>query len=368
GWEERLLTSSFSDAVVRQTVITEFASSGKWYALAQYLRGSFEQYPDSWPFYLRALGEQGQIEQMLRALVQIEARLGDKPRDKNIFFCFLMVFAFTGQREPVNWLLDGPLRRIPDSSRGFWRGTAEQTAGDSFAANSFFVPLQQSSHRSISRAVQERRMDPLPVFASKVTTQEQQLLLRTFELFQSAVDEVRGAQKSRPTMTYLLTGLTVVAYGVQLWLSETVSPQYPLQLAALAPELVLHFDQWWRLVGCLFLHGSFTHLFMNCLGLLILGNYVEKTFRGLLFLLIYFGCGIGSSLIVVFLFSAGLISTQVLIGASGAVLGLVGVNAAILAEQYIHHRKAETGQELRAIGFIVVLQVLFDLSTEQVSF
>lgn len=69
------------------------------------------------------------------------------------------------------------------------------------------------------------------------------------------------------------------------------------------------------------MHGSLLHLFGNMLFLWIFGNNIEDYLGRLRFLIFYFACGIGASLVHV-LFH---LNSQVpVIGASGAVSGIMG--------------------------------------------
>jgi membrane associated rhomboid family serine protease len=71
----------------------------------------------------------------------------------------------------------------------------------------------------------------------------------------------------------------------------------------------------------MFLHGSWLHLLGNMLFLFVFGNNVEDRFGRLRFLLFYLGCG----LVATYGFAlANRNSTEVLIGASGAIAGVLG--------------------------------------------
>jgi membrane associated rhomboid family serine protease len=71
----------------------------------------------------------------------------------------------------------------------------------------------------------------------------------------------------------------------------------------------------------LFLHGGWLHILGNMLFLWIFGNNIEDRFGGLRYLLFYLGCGLVAT------YGFALInfrSTEVLIGASGAIAGVLG--------------------------------------------
>ena len=71
----------------------------------------------------------------------------------------------------------------------------------------------------------------------------------------------------------------------------------------------------------MFLHGSWLHLLGNMLFLFIFGNNVEDRFGRLRYLIFYLGCGLLAAYGFAF---ANRNSTEVLIGASGAIAGVLG--------------------------------------------
>lgn len=87
------------------------------------------------------------------------------------------------------------------------------------------------------------------------------------------------------------------------------------------PEWGTAATQPWRLVTYMFLHGSFLHLLFNMLWLWWMGRPVESQLGPRNFLVLFLGSGIGGALINL-LFS-GLFLSNITIGASGAVFGIM---------------------------------------------
>ena len=113
--------------------------------------------------------------------------------------------------------------------------------------------------------------------------------------------------------------------------------------------------QWWRLVTAMFLHAGLLHIGMNMWCLFDLGPAVESLFGSAKFLVIYLVTGI-----VGFLLSLWWSPYGVSIGASGAVLGLVGV----LIGASFHHGglgKAYRGQLWRWVMYIFVFGLFFSV-------
>ena len=71
----------------------------------------------------------------------------------------------------------------------------------------------------------------------------------------------------------------------------------------------------------MFLHGGWAHLFGNMLFLYVFGNNVEDRFGRLRYLLFYLGCGYVATYFFAFINPS---STATLVGASGAIAGVLG--------------------------------------------
>lgn len=94
--------------------------------------------------------------------------------------------------------------------------------------------------------------------------------------------------------------------------------------------------QLWRLIGYQFLHDprSVMHLLMNMLGLYFLGPTLERFWHSKKFLIFYLSCGIAGGIYYILLSNLGVIHKGVLIGASGAILGMLAA-CAILFPHFV---------------------------------
>lgn len=81
----------------------------------------------------------------------------------------------------------------------------------------------------------------------------------------------------------------------------------------------------WRMITSIFLHGSIFHILFNMYALFIFGRLLEQMLGRSRFLALYLLAGLGGSVGVDLLASAG----QPVIGASGAIFGLMGAFFAI---------------------------------------
>jgi len=83
--------------------------------------------------------------------------------------------------------------------------------------------------------------------------------------------------------------------------------------------------QVWRLVTYQFLHDSqnWFHLLFNMLGLFFLGPCLEQLWGPRRFLAFYLSCGVAGGLCYILLAAAGVLAVGPMVGASGAVLGIL---------------------------------------------
>ena len=114
-------------------------------------------------------------------------------------------------------------------------------------------------------------------------------------------------------------------------------------IVGLIPALHLFFEQWlaidtkltatmlqpWRLITYQFLHADAWHIFMNMIGLYFIGPPLERFWRSRQFLLFYLGCGVVAGLTRILLTTTGLLGVGTLVGASGAVLGVIAACAVL---------------------------------------
>ena len=92
--------------------------------------------------------------------------------------------------------------------------------------------------------------------------------------------------------------------------------------------------QWWRLVTYQFLHGGMPHIFFNMLGLFFLGPTLERYWSSKRFLIFYLSCGVAGGLFYLLLVIIGFLPALPMVGASGAILGMLAA-CAILFPHFV---------------------------------
>jgi membrane associated rhomboid family serine protease len=138
-----------------------------------------------------------------------------------------------------------------------------------------------------------------------------------------------------PFLTPAIKGLLIANIAVYLLNIITSAPNQPgltllETLFAVRPDSPLLTIQLWRLITYQFLHGGFGHIFFNMLWLLFLGPQLERQWGSRKFLIFYLFCGAAGGLFYIILVYAGVLAAGSLIGASGAILGVLTACAILL--------------------------------------
>lgn len=127
-----------------------------------------------------------------------------------------------------------------------------------------------------------------------------------------------------PIITVLLILLNLGAFGWELYLSHQGLLEGFIRQHAFTPgELISNPSpqQALTLFSSMFLHGGWLHLLSNLWFLWIFGNMVEDRMGPVRYLLLYLLSGLGAALMQ---FAIGPFSDIPMLGASGAIAGLLG--------------------------------------------
>lgn len=153
-------------------------------------------------------------------------------------------------------------------------------------------------------------------------------------------------------------------FVAEITLGGSTNPDVLHKLGELDPVAVLFQGQYWRLFTALFLHYGVVHLTLNLVGLYLLGLPFEFEIGTARFTACYLFAGLLSGSTVVLLTRAGMLQPMLLVGASGAVMGIVGGWAVLLARK---RDEPFAMQRLRNVIVILLMQTAFDLVTPHVS-
>ncbi len=130
--------------------------------------------------------------------------------------------------------------------------------------------------------------------------------------------------------TALVPARLTVAFGIEQvdGLLEAISRDVPVADRERATAIVQVFvgegeSRPWTLITYSFLHGDFSHLAINSVWLLAFGSAIARRFATLRFLLFFAACGIAGA---VAQWLSDTSSAQPVIGASGAIAGMMGAS------------------------------------------
>lgn len=181
----------------------------------------------------------------------------------------------------------------------------------------------------------------------------------------SAAGRVMGGLIPVPsTATSALVAANIALFAVSWYLTQEASSaaQPAPSLGGVDPSVLLRLGgkfgpliyagEWWRLVTACFLHGGLIHIGFNLWCLFDLGPAVESLFSTPKFIFLYLATGVAG-----FVFSLLWSPFQLSIGASGAILGLIGV----LIGASFHHGglgKDYRGQLWKWVIYIAIFGLL----------
>ena len=151
-------------------------------------------------------------------------------------------------------------------------------------------------------------------------------------------------------LTFQLIILNIIVFVIQL-----VVPTFSL-LFGLVPTAALT-GSVWQFVTYMFLHStsSIFHILFNMFVLLIFGVAVEEGLGQKKFISLYLISGIGSAMFYIMLTGA---STSILIGASGAVFGVLTAYAFLFPKNWIFI----FGLPIRGLYAVLILAVIESIS------
>ena len=144
----------------------------------------------------------------------------------------------------------------------------------------------------------------------------------------------------RAPASLMLIALNVAAFLAEAAAGSTTDNEILYRLGALPTVGFVWPTDAWRLGSEMFLHSGPIHIGANMLTLLVLGPPLERMLGPSCLLMLYLGSGLAANMGCVFLASAGLLRPELIVGASGAIMGLVGGIAGSALRQWAGTRSA----------------------------
>ncbi len=355
----------------RDAAILLYWMGSRWHECLTWMRKNFSEAtlckePGLAMFYLRCLGETGDLNGLLQGIERSQRSLEAGGDVLKLNLVRMYGLAFCGEVEEVEELFEGSLSSYSKDIKRFWQLTAQRVAGNSVKEE--FLTLQNQDNQTLKNAIDWRLSQPLVKPQQILTPTSQQILTRLkTEIKQEArYSFVPRVKDKKAYATFCLIALNVLFFLLEMRIGGSTNTEVLSFLGALEPLKVWQGD-WWRLINANFLHFGYLHLLMNMIGLYFLGPYIEFSLGISRFLIIYLTSGIGTmfcfTLIAIYIGNPA----QLLVGASAAIMGLLGALGAILLKGWRREKARIAGKRLRIFLFVVALQVVFDAAIPEVS-
>lgn len=355
--------------VGRQATAQSFRLCGEWINLVGWVRS---EVPPSvrqtdfalLPLYFRALGEADSRNELVIEFATMASTLTRAQQPGWSYYAsLLVVLAFCGRLPALKNLFETKLRKLPRNLAEFWMATGELAAGQISAGRARLEKLHATTSDQLLRAEASQRLaaanSATPLAPSAAA------LLSRIETSDHPPSGVFGLETTRPTTAVLIfIALNLGMFLLEVAMGGSTNPRTLHRLGALEPWAVRLGGEYWRLLTSLFLHYGPLHLVFNLYALFIIGPGLERLLGSVRFGLCYLLSGLGSCLGVLLWRGLDLSRYEQLVGASGCVMGIVGVWAGFLLR---HRHQPMAGRRLKNILLIVAIQTAFDLSTPQVS-
>ncbi|MFM9057817.1 MAG: rhomboid family intramembrane serine protease [Planctomycetaceae bacterium] len=320
--------------------------------------------PNLLVFALRALGETGDVAGMIDRSEREQERIDRLPpvfRDTYR----LMVCAFGGRPDIVDRILaKGYFAAAPADQNRFWKVTARWAAGEVETARREFEELLPTVDPANALAIR-RRLALLDTPPAPLDERRRGLL---DALAARLEQESRFAPAVSPftaRATQVLIAINVAVFAAE-WFFGCVGDGKRLHDAGAMCSGCVGRGEWWRLASSTVLHFNLAHLAMNMVALGALGPAAEKALGAARYLGVYLFAGFGSMAAVV---AVAWLRGQpcVCVGASGAVMGIIGATAAMMLRGWLRERAAVArGRALLMIGFVIT-QAALDALVPQMS-
>lgn len=279
-----------------------------------------------WVELIAAYGRTGNLDRAAALLAAFESEAAGQARLAPLLHRARMVFlAMCGRLEAVRVLVtpkNSP--HMTRAARRYWVGIAAVHAGQRAVAATELrqsVAAARGRARKMATAALQSCESSNPVELSNSTAAAAE--------FTAQQTVVSWTPLPRPWLTALGCGGCIAVTALMYCLGSTTDVATLIRAGAMVRGLVDD-GQWWRLATATFVHVGPVHLFVNILGLWVIGRLAEDTFGTLRTALLFVLCGFAGASASYFASEAGISA-----GASGALFGLLG---AVLLEYTVRRR------------------------------
>jgi rhomboid protease GluP len=318
-------------------------------------------------YYVRALAEIGDMRGCIAELTNLEHDRQINLQQLNLVRMYIL--AFCGRVEAVRLSCQRILGMYPETVHQFWISTAELANGNVEVAKAELTRLQQlTTDRSIQEDIDWRLSQPLPDL-DKLTPEDWKILgqIEAQTAQEAKYSSQTPADIATPATNLIIWANVLVFCAELCWQYRSGNPKASfIEWGGLIAPLVVG-GEWWRIITANFLHLGFLHLAMNMLALLYLGKFVEYRLGTFRFIIAYIFGGIGSMVMVTYIDTRWMTAPHVTVGASGAIMGLLGTMGAIHLTGWRRAKAISAARQFQAVLFSVGFQLIFDLTNGQTS-
>jgi rhomboid protease GluP len=321
--------------------------------------------PDLKSLEIRALGEVGRFDEMVRVYAAAKSRLVAL----DLYFAHLFIFAFCGRVESVGSLLAHQLRSLAPETKDYWTAIALKAGGGNEGARrELLTKLTGSTHDTAARRAAERHLAAPAYQARALLTPDSLAIVDAAEAWLRRQPQ-RGKMSWRRTpVTAALIALNVAGFALEWVGGGPEQVETIIELGALWPPLVLQDGEWWRLAAATFLHHDWLHIGSNLVLLYLFGRICESTLGSVRTLVIYCIGGLASSAFVLWLMWTGTVQYGVFLGASGAIFALFGAEAVRQFLNWTRSRDMLDGRVVVLFAGAILIEVVIDLNVAEISF
>ncbi|WP_457798774.1 rhomboid family intramembrane serine protease [Methylocystis sp. S23] len=304
-------------------------------------------------YRLRALGETGRIEEMIRDY----ARSADSTPLEQTVFSWLFVLAFAGRPREVEELAARVMRLDADTA-DYWVAVAKRHAGDEAGARAEFEGLAMSRKETPAAIAARRQLARISVAPPHLSSRAREIVEGV--ALRVAAESARQARGWRlPPVTLLLVIANSAAFAAELALGGSQDAGTLIRLGALWAPLALH-GEGWRVLTSTFLHYGPLHFALNMMMLALIGRELEHEVGSPRVFAVYLGGALFSSVFVLALMASGLVGYGLYVGASGAIFALFGVVGALRVKDWLRHRASLDAFRATALGLAMLAQIAAD--------
>ncbi len=317
------------------------------------------------PMEIRALGETGRTDAMVRSFMAARAGLTGAQGVLSRLF----VLAFGGRPRGIVALLDKQLKSLDEDTKTYWVAVSYLNSGrDTAPGQRALTALAAQSANTKVRLAAQRQLEAFSAAPLRPISPTAEAALDLIE--QQIVQEALAPQKSSlaAPVTLTLIALNIAAFAAETYYGGSTDSDTLISLGALWPPNVWEDGEWWRLLTATFLHFGPLHLLSNMFVLWVLGRLLEPQIGTARMIVVYLAGGIGSSAVVLWLMSRAQAEYGLLVGASGAIFALLGAETAIVIRSWWSDRESFDTRRLTTLAIMLAIQMAIDLSVPNVSF